>query len=330
MRLTHCSLLALTACGADEPTPPACSPNLEPDGRYPGYDYCSAARYPDFTHPDRRWDGTYPEGCAGVTGEHAFACSEQLFWQTFQFDHAQRKPAYDALTALVTQEEAAATSDPLHLSRLNFRAGQLGVALFAENLDTSPGPAVQRYLERAVELDPDQDVILEAWLYTVKINAAFVLGQDPEKYLEQLWALADRDRPAVAGTVMGVAAGLPLDSGWPAFAVDLVNSIDLTDCGQYCGWEFHRAPYADPGQFFSYAEVQARSGHRAKTLEFLELTRASERYDSWPLHDAAEAAYADVDAFMAKFSARGASEPVNDLLLSGSTQACMICHAPAR
>lgn len=330
MRLSiFAPLLLFAACDSSEPAP-ACSPNLEPDGVYPGYDYCSTARYPDFTHPDRRWDGTYPAGCAGTTGEDAFACSEQLFWQTFQFDHADRKAAYDAFVALVDQEEAAGTMSPLHLSRLNFRAGQLGVALFAENQDTSPGPAVQRYLERAVELDPDEDVILEAWLYTVKINAAFVLGQDPAPYLEDLWALAERDRPAVAGTVMGVAAGMPLESGWPAFAVDLVNSVDLGDCSQYCEWEVHRAPYADPGQFFSYAEVQARSGHRAKTVEFLELTRATERYETWPLHDVAEAAYADVDAYLAKFAARGPSERVNDLMQSASTQACMVCHAPAR
>ena len=78
---------------------------------------------------------------------------------------------------------------------------------------------------RIVPAIADHDVIIEAWLYTVKINAAVVLGQDPTRYLDELWALADRDRAAVAGTVMGVAAGMPLDSGWPAFAVELVDSV---------------------------------------------------------------------------------------------------------
>ncbi len=320
--------LVVTACGS--PEPPACSSNLAPDGTYPGYDYCSPARYPDFTDPDRRWDGTYPELCAGVTGEDAFACGEQLFWQTFQFDLDQRKSAFDAMRALVTQEEEAGTLDPRRLSRLVFRTGQLGVALFAENADTSPGPQVQRFLERAVELDPDHDVILETWLFVVKINAAIVLGQDPERYLNELWALAERDRPAVAGTVMAVAAGMSLDSGWPAFAVELVDSVDGADCSQWCGWELHRAPFAMPGQYFSYAEVQARSGHRARTLEFLELTRATPRYDAWPLRAAAETAYADVDGFIARFATRAPDERVNDLMLSGSTQACMVCHAPLR
>ncbi len=321
-------LLAVSACESTEP--PACSSVLAPDGVYPGYDYCSTADYPDFTNSERRWDGTYPELCAGVTGEDAFACGEQLFWQTFQFDREQRKQAFDAMRVLVTQEEEAGALDPRRLSRLNFRTGQLGVALFAENADTSPGPQVQRFLERAVELDPDHDVILEAWLYTVKINAAFVLGQDPNQYLDGLWALADRDRPAVAGTVMGVAAGMSVDSGWPAFAVELVDSVDLDDCGQWCDWELYRAPYATVGQYFSYAEVQARAGHRARTLEFLEMTRASPRYDTWPLRSAAEAAYADVDAFMGQFAARASDQRVNDLLLSGSSQACMVCHAPQR
>lgn len=324
-------LLAVLATGCAVPeSPPDCSSNLAGDGLYPGYDYCSAARYPDFTHPDRRWDGTYPEMCSGVTGEDAFACSEQLFWQVFQFDHDQRKPAYDAMRVLVAQEEEAGTLGAQRLTRLTFRTGQLAVSLFAENGDTSPGAQVQRDLERAVELDPDHDVIIEAWLYTVKINAAVVLGQDPTRYLDELWALADRDRAAVAGTVMGVAAGMPLDSGWPAFAVELVDSVDLADCGQFCDWAVLRAPFATTGQYFSYAEVQARSGHRARTLEFLELARSTPRYDEWPLRDVAETAYADVDSFMARFSARPSDKPVTDLLQSGSTQACMVCHAPLR
>lgn len=324
-------LLAVLATACASPESPVCSPNLAPDGVYAGYDYCSTARYPDFTDPERRWDGTYPELCTGVTGEDAFACGEQLFWQVFQFDHDQRKPAYDAMRLLVTQEEEeAGTLDAQRLTRLVFRTGQLAVSLFAENGDTSPGAQVQRDLERAVELDPDHDVIIEAWLYTVKINAAVILGQDPTRYLDELWALADRDRAAVAGTVMGVAAGMSLDSGWPAFAVQLVDSVNLADCSQYCDWEVHRAPFATTGQYFSYAEVQARSGHRARTLEFLELARATPRYDAWPLRAAAESAYADVDGFMARFAARTSDKPVTDLMLSGSTQACMVCHAPLR
>jgi hypothetical protein len=325
----HClwSLLAVSLAACEERTE-TCSPNLAPDGVYPGYDYCSEAHYPDFTHPERRWDGSYPDGCVGVTGEHAFACAEQLFWQTFQFDHAERATAFTALRSLVEQAETARTLDPERLTRLNFRAGQLGIALVAENNDTSPGPIVQRYLERAVELDPGHDVIVEAWLYTVKINAAIVLGQDPAQYLDELWALYERDKPAVAGTVMVLAAGMPLDSGWPDIAVDLVENVDPTDCSAWCGWEVFRAPFALPGQYFSYAEVEARAGRRDRAHAFLELTRATPRYDQWPLRDEAEAAFADLDAFIARFSARGPSEAVTDLMISGSKHACMVCHAP--
>jgi hypothetical protein len=329
MRALACTLALATAAACQgDGDGETCTPNLAPDGVYPGYDYCSSARYPDFTDPDRRWDGTYPADCAGVTGEDTFACAEQLFWQVFQFEPARRRAAFDVLRGLVTREEETPTLDARRLARLNFRAGQLGVAVFAENGDTSPGPVVQRYLERAVALDPDDDVIVLAWLYTVKINAAIVLGQDPAPYLDELWALYERDRPAVAGTVMALAAGMSIESGWPAVAVQLVDEIDPADCSGFCGWAAYRAPFALPGQYFSYAEVQARSGHRDRTLEFLELTRAAPRYDVWPLREAAETAYADVDAFMARFAARGDSEPVTDLMLSGSTSACMVCHAP--
>ncbi len=320
------AIVALSACQPRDDN--SCSSALAPDGVYPGYDYCSSAHYPDFTDPDKRWDGSYPDGCAGVTGEDAFACAEQLFWQTFQFDHEQRAAAFDVLHRLVEQETDSGRLDARRLARLNFRAGQLGVAIVAENGDTSPGPIVQRYLEQAVTLDPDHDVIVEAWLYTVKINAAIILGQDPDQYLDELWSLYERDRPAVAGTVMVLAAGMSVDSGWPAVAIDLVEHVDRTDCSQWCGWEVWRAPFALPGQYFSYAEVEARSGRREQAKQMLELTRATPRYAEWPLRDAAEAAYADLDGFLARFSARGSSEPVTDLMLSGSKSACMVCHAP--
>ncbi len=326
MRALALAALVTAACSS-EPEP-ACSSALAPDGVYPGYDYCSTAHYPDFTDPTRRWDGSYPAECAGVHGEDAFACAEQLFWQTFQFDHQGRAPAFAVLRKLVDQETAAGTLDARRMARLQFRTGQLGVALIAENGDTSPGPAVQRYLEAAVELDPDHDVIVEAWLYTVKINAATILGQDPNQYLDALWALYERDKPAVAGTVMVLAAGMSVDSGWPKVATDLVENVDLTDCSQWCDWEVWRAPFALPGQYFSYAEVEARAGRKDQAKRFLEMTRATPRYGEWPLRAAADAAYADLDGFVAKFAARASNQPVTDLMLSGSTSACMVCHAP--
>jgi hypothetical protein len=319
----------VTMAACDDPSTAApCQKNLAPDGVYPGYDYCSKAHYPDFTDPERRWDGSYMDDCVGATGEDAFACGEQLFWQTFQFSHDQRKAGFVVLERLVDQEEAAGLLDDRRLARLNFRAGQLGVAIVAENGDTSPGVKVQRYLERAVELDPDGDVIIKAWLYTVKINGAVILGQDPDQYLDELWALYETSKPAVAGTVMVLAAGMPMASGWPKIAVDLVENVDPDDCADWCGWAAYRAPFALPGQYFSYAEVEARFGNREQTLKFLELTRQTPRYATWPLKSVADAAYADVDAFIAKFKARPEDKSVTDLLVSGSSAACMVCHAP--
>lgn len=321
------AMALLAGCNASEP---ACSHNLAPDGIYPGYDYCSDARYPDFLSTTQRWDGTYPAGCDGLVGEDAFACSEQLFWQTLQFDPDDRPAAFASIKAMVAREQETPTLDQRQLARLTFRAGQLGVAIVAENGDVSPGPIVQRFIEDAIDLDPDHDIIIQAWLYTVKINGAIVLGQDPSQYLDGLWALYERDRAAVAGTVMTVAAGLPLDSGWPTTAVELVEKIDLADCGAWCGWQLHRAPFALTGQYFSYAEVEARAGNRDRARDFLELSRATPRYAEWPLHDAAEVAANDVDGFVAKFAARGPSASVTDLMLSGTQHACTVCHAPLR
>jgi hypothetical protein len=121
---------------------------------------------------------------------------------------------------------------------------------------------------------------------------------------------------------------MSLDSGLPNTAVQLVENIDLAACGMWCGWEFHRAPFAMTGQYFSYAEVEARVGNKDRAREFLDMARATPLYAQWPLHDEAEAAANDLDAFVGKFAARGSSESVSDLMISGTTHACMVCHAP--
>jgi hypothetical protein len=113
---------------------------------------------------------------------------------------------------------------------------------------------------------------------------------------------------------MSVAAGMSLDSGLPATAVQLVENIDLAQCGMWCGWDFHRAPFAMTGQFFSYAEVEARVGNKERASQFLEMPRATPRYADWPFKADADAAAADLDAFVGKFAARGPSESVSDLM----------------
>ena len=62
--------------------------------------------------------------------------------------------------------------------------------------------------------------------------------------------------------------------------------------------------------------------------EQLELARASDHYDQWPLKSATEEALADIDSFIEPFAARGDDEYVTDLLVTGTDAACMVCHAP--
>lgn len=295
------------------------------DALYEGYVACSDAHFPDFHHGSTRWDGFYPEHCAGQTGLHAFACLEQRFWDVFQFDYDDRLAAYEDLKALVEAVEDDPAYDLEQRARLFWRLGQLGVAIIAENGDLSPGPDVKAWLEKAHAVQPD-NTIIEAWLMTVEINFLVQFGGDLEEAFDRLWALYLRDPPGVSGTVMALAAGMPLDSGWPDIAVELVDAIDEDDCSVWCGWEFLRAPYAMEGQFFSYAEVYARVGDLDKTRYWLDKTAASERVSSWPFKAELDAALADTDAFMGKFAARGESEPVTDLLLSGTNGACRMCH----
>ena len=302
-----------------------CSPTLAPDGVYPGYDYCSEARYPDFTHPSTRWDGSYPAGCAGTSGEHAFACSEQLFWEVLQFDLDGRADALVALRALADRVEEEGGLTATQLGRLFLRIGQLAVLIVTEDGDPGSGALLQSYLERAREADPD-NLMIESWYYTVLINAAVVLGQDPEVYLDEMWALYERAPAAVTAAVMGVALSMPVDSGWPAIAVELVEGIDPLDCGEWCAWEFHRAPYGPPGQLLSYAEVYARVGDRDNALRYLELTRESRYYDEWPMKPRVEELYGDVDTWLGDVAARGDDQTVTDLTLGASDQACRFCH----
>jgi len=315
--------LAIAGCSSDAAP---CDPAFGGDGVYPGYDYCSDARYPDFSDPTGRWDGSYPDGCAGVSGEDAFACAEQLFWHVFQFDRAGRPQALVDLRALADRVEQEGGLTPTQLGRLFLRVGQLAVMIVAEDDDVSAGPLLQVYLERALEHDPG-NVMIEAWYYTVLINAAAQLGQDPDQYLADMWALYERDPATVTGALMGAASGMAIDTGWPDVAVDLVEGIDLDDCGQWCGWEFHRAPWGAPGQLYSYAEVHARAGNRERARYYLGLARQARYYDDWALRDEVEARYADIDPWIEMFAERGEDQGVWDLGVGSSDHACTFCHA---
>lgn len=319
------TLLALAGCGTQK----ACDETPGGDGPYPTYDYCSEAAYPDFTHPTKRWDGIYPVNCEGLTGEDAWACTEQLFWEVFQFDHEARADAYRALVPVVERVEADGSLDDETLARLNLRVAQLGVAAVAESGATElPVGQMQTLLERAHELDPDE-IFVEAWLSTLLINGAIVLGQDLEPHIDHMWEMYERDPAITTPTLMAVLAGFPMETGMPDIAVEMVENFDPSSaCGDLCEWEFLRAEFGAAGQYFSSAEVFARVGDADGAREQLELARASDHYDQWPLKEVVEEALADIDSFIEPFAERGDDEYVTDLLITGTDAACMVCHAP--
>jgi hypothetical protein len=347
MRPLACATLALslslTACGdnaaptVDDDAPdagaePRCDyPEYDhgTDGLYEGYVECSPARFPDFKHPTTRWDGSYAEGCVGTTGLDAFACSEQLFWEVLQFDTGGRAAAYEALDALNTLEGANPVLLPTQRARMSWRLGMLATAMASEDGDYSAAAAMQGHIEDAVEILPD-NVLLQAWLKTVQIMIAVQLGGDEDAVLAELWALYERDPAAIAGAVLGVAVGLSDESGWPATAVDIVEGIDLDDCGVWCEWEFLRAPYARTGQYFLYAETYARVGDLENTALWLDRVAELPGTDTWPFADELAAARADVAAFSAKFTDRGDDEEVFDLMLMNTAGTCQGCHAYER
>lgn len=333
--LVFLGLVPVAACGDDrlpaEPAPDAgdaCehAPYAHgTDGLYAGYVECSPARFPDFTHPTTRWDGSYPDGCVGTSGLDAFACFEQLFWQVLQFDDAGRADAYLALEALALEAGEDPTLDAEQRARLFWRLGQLGSAMAAEDGDLSAAPDIQRYIERAVEILPDS-VMLQGWLKTVEIMVAVQLGTDYEPILDELWALYPQDPASVAGAVLGIAAGLPLDTGWPDTAVEIVANMDHDACEPWCGWEFLRAPYAMIGQYFLYAETYARVGDVEGARHWLEQAAAQPDADTWPFAPELDAALADTDAFAARFTDRPADETVFDLMVMNTEGTCRGCH----
>ncbi|MBO6936839.1 MAG: hypothetical protein JJ863_17850 [Deltaproteobacteria bacterium] len=323
--LLGATLLASISCSSQE----SCDQTPGGDGPYPTYDYCSEAAYPDFTHPRKRWDGTYPERCAGLTGEDAWACTEQLYWEVFQFDHDGRADAYRQLVPVVEAVEAAGDLDDRTLARLNLRVAQLGIAAIAESGETDlPVGQMQTLLERAHELDPDE-IFIEAWLSTLLINGAIVLGQDLEPHIDHMWEMYERDPAITTPTLMAVLVGFPMETGMPDVAAEMVDRFDPEEaCGDVCDWEFFRAEFGGAGMFFSSAEVYARVGNAEGARAQLELARAADHYDEWPLKSVVEDALADIDSFLAPFAARGDDEYVTDLLVTGTDAACMVCHAP--
>ena len=317
--------LASSACGDDDADGEQAEALADPV--YGGYSDDPAVAWPDFTHPDRRWDDSYPDDCAGTGGDDAFACFEQKFWQVFQFDWEARPATYAVLRAHAERIDADGQLTAPQRTRLWWRLGQLGVAMLAEQREVSALAHVEADLTRAVELEPD-NTILQAWLSTVKINTAVAIGADFEPLFDALWRLYLKDPPAVSGTVMIVAAGLPKSSGWPAVAEQMIDEIDMTDCGQWCGWSFDRAPMALPGQYHSYAEVYARVGRAEDAKRMLEMALAGRNGDSYPWRAELEAGIADIDAYVAPYAERGDDQGVTDLMLTGNEGACMACHAP--
>lgn len=297
------------------------------DGLYPGYRDCSAARYPDFTDPTTRWDGTYPERCIGTEGEHAFACAEQLYWQVFQFDHAARPDAYDALLALTERVEAERSVDDERLAILYVRLGVLGTALAIEQGDFSRAQNLLAHLQTAHEYQPD-NAFIESWLLTIEIGQNVFLEGDWEAGLRRLEELYEAEPQIVAGAFATVGAARSLDSGWPQKAAEIADGLEALGCGQFCGWDAHRAPYAGPGGYFTYAEVLARVGNRERARFWLEQALAHERADDWPLRPLAEASLGDLDTFVGKFAERGSDEAVDDLFVTSNENSCGICHAP--
>lgn len=333
LRVSVCLVVSM-GCGSDEPGVVS-----EAGWEFTGYTADPDHHFPDFADPTGRWDGHFAEDCAGTTGAAAFACTEQRFWQALTFDHASRREVSALYDATLARLEASGEIDPLRLGMMYFRRGHLATALSTENQYIEGGgvPSFFADFDRALELVPTESFVhpmIESFDLSIDAVLPYVapieLGSREEADVK-LTRLREMSRGDAAGLFLFVtsAAGLPLDSGWPAQAREALDEYEALCPNHECATTTSRAPFAVPGSDWVFADVFARLGDRERAAALYDRAIAFPGTGDWPARDGLVAERAALDERMADYAAAGDDQSVFLSMSSNGAFACVMCHQPA-
>lgn len=332
--VSFASIALVFSCGSS-----VTSPITDGEWEFTGYTRDADDHFPDFEDPAGRWDGHYAADCAGTTGAAAFACTEQRFWQALTFDHATRLEATAVYDATIARLEESGEIDDLHLGMMYFRRGHLATALSTENQFIPSGgiPSFFDDFDRALELIPEDSFVrpmVESFDLSVDAVLPYVapvaIGSREEADA-MLTDLREASYGDAAGLFLFVtsAAGLPMESGWPAAAREALDEYEALCPDHECATTTSRAPFAVPGSDWVFADIYARLGDRERALALYDRALDWPGTEAWPAREGLVAERAALDARMETYAAAGASESVFLSMSSNGPFACVMCHQPA-
>ncbi|MCB9604056.1 MAG: hypothetical protein H6720_27355 [Sandaracinus sp.] len=268
----------------------------------------------------------YPEDCSDLSPRDAIACGKERFWEAHTSAYERRVEVHDLLGRLVA--EIPEGVDDAGLAELYFWRGALGIGLVLEHgVDRSA--TIVPDLREAVRLAPENGKI-PSWVDSMELVIAFGRGDDEEvaRVAARLEANVELYPVGNILSITGTMSGLPLASGLPQRAVEMLDTWECTEA--WCARNTERAPYSQPGLHVHFADAYARVGDRDKTREHLEAALVAEGADSWPYRDFAENHLADLDGYLASFAELGEEGSAVALVYANSPQGCTLCHGTRR
>jgi len=339
------AIAALTAACADEAetTDTESAPTADPYSLGwswipQGYTDDIRDGWPDFGDSEGRWDGTFERDCSGTEGVQVFACVEQRFWQAFQFEPSDRVATYEMMTELLAELEADRDrTDDMSLAMVYFRRMLLSVLLLAEEANGLGLNEMIPDISRSVELVPD-NAPFRSWRDTmlVMITAATGndgLGIDIDEVMEEN-ELAAHEDPIALYNFLLTGASLPMQTGWPERAVQLLDDILYAADGDGANAisaasrdrEQMRTPHWESGVAFAAGEMYARAGRRDDALREWNQALAYDVDGDWSFRDYTQALVDDIDGVIGEFEALGDDENAFTLLRVQNEASCTPCH----
>ncbi len=337
--LLSVALLCLAGCaptddGADSPSDlgaPRRAADLGPDD---DADLDAGARAPDgaanaceplAAHLDELPPMPYPEDCAALAGDERFLCGEYWLWIALGVDFDGRAAIYDRLTDLIDSVDPAAS--PVDLARMHAIRGQLALALALENGDGTHLADIAPDFERAAALDP-ANAIIPTWKDSLDIALAWRLGQHDQlpAIIERTWRNVGSCRTGNILSISGTTIGLPLATGIPQATIERLDAWTC-EAGDFCEANTWRAPYAQPGLGYHFAEAYARVGRRDDARRYLERALAAPGAEHWPYRPMVQDTLDHLDEVVAEFEALGDEGDAFDRMYANQDFGCLFCHA---